>query len=232
MPAPAAVEAFGHAGEPGAAVRIAGRRRDPGIAVRGLGRIGRALLAEHAGAALPQGFRQRLHEQRVDIGIDAALGDQRLQSHEVGGVGVAVARHLGIGVPEVFHQLAALGPAQLQRGPDAVPPRAPGFVFIVQHHGFRSLHRQARGQAQVVHQVERLGLRLEAEHEMEGARDHAGRSSATRNAASTRSAANSVRTWFASRAPRARAAAGSAASARMQRPACAASGSAQASRRE
>jgi hypothetical protein len=146
---------------------------------------------------IEQALRQRLHKQRVHVGIDTAGFEQDVEPDEIGLVRIEPS---GLADDSRFRRFVAgtqdrsLGrladAMQRQARPDSVPPSPMRLVPVVEVNAVGAIDLPAGFEAKIVRDVQGLGLRTQAEHEMIFVRDLSHRS---RPACNVRSPARQIR---------------------------------------
>ena len=117
--------------------------------------------------------RERPQEDGVDVGVDAAVGEQRIKADEVAVVRVQVgAGDVALRVVRGEHLRREVHLDELQVWSDPLPPGPVGSVLVVEVDGLGLEHAAAGLDRGVVQEMERLHLLLQAEHEVREAGDH------------------------------------------------------------
>src|SRR5262245_23417530 len=175
VPAPRAVESLPHLRNPATAELRVRLGHDEGVAERRLRRSPLpwhyATLASEHERVIPEHLGERVHEDRVDVGVDTAALEQALEADEVGVMGVSIPCDFRVVVVERFDERLERHVHGCEEALRQLPVSTPGLVMVVEVHPFRASDGAARGQAQVEHQMERLSLLAKPENEVEQARN-------------------------------------------------------------
>jgi len=116
---------------------------------------------------LVEPFRYFGYEQGVHVRIDASVLEQLLESDEIGVVSVLILFNPFIAVAEGGDEIIQTDPDRLYLLSYELPVSAPGFVTVVKINLLRPVYHPAGLDAQVVYEVEWLGLFFQSEDKME-----------------------------------------------------------------
>jgi hypothetical protein len=123
---------------------------------------------------LEQVRRHRVDEECVDVGVNAAMPDQRVEPDHVrmmcipvsiqDAIGVSVRRDERIGIDR--------DDAELGHVSNQIPIRAKGWMMAMNENGSPGVQSPTRFQAEIEYEVQRLGLFAQAEDEVELSGNH------------------------------------------------------------